>query len=226
VCVVMSGRPLSITWMAESVPAILQAWHGGIQAGRAVADVLFGLVNPSAKLTASFPRSEGQIPVYYAHKNTGRPFLGEGTVQFSEAFRSNYLDEPNRPLYPFGYGLSYTTFAYADLSVETPAVGLDGTLVVRVTVTNTGDRAGDEIVQLYVRDLSGSVTRPVKELKGFQKISLSPGQRRTVRFDVSVGDLGFHGLDMQYVVEPGTFKVWVGPNAESGLEGEFVIEGG
>ena len=226
VCVLMSGRPLSITWMAESVPAILQAWHGGLQAGRAVADVLFGLVNPSAKLTASFPRSEGQIPVYYAHKNTGRPFLGEGTVQFSEAFRSNYLDEPNRPLYPFGYGLSYTTFAYTDLAVETPAVGLDGTLIVSAAVTNTGDRAGDEIVQLYVRDLSGSVTRPVKELKGFQKILLSPGERKTVRFEVSVGELGFHGLDMRYAVEPGAFKVWVGPNAESGLEGGFAIQGG
>jgi beta-glucosidase len=225
VCVLMSGRPLVISWMANHVPAILQAWHGGIRAGRAVADILFGQVNPSAKLTVSFPRTVGQIPVYHAHKNTGRPFLGEGTVQFHEAFRSNYLDESNRPLYPFGYGLSYTTFRYADLQVETPVVGLDETLIVTATIRNTGDRAGDEIVQLYVRDLVGSVTRPVRELKGFQRVSLEPGESKAVRFEVPVSELGFWGLEMQYVVEPGAFKVWVGPNAEEGMEGQFTVQG-
>jgi beta-glucosidase len=223
VVVLMSGRPLAIPWMARNVPAILQAWHGGIRAGRAVAEVLFGEVNPSAKLTATFPRTGGQVPVYYAHKNTGRPAESEGTTQFDEPFRSNYLDEPNAPLFPFGYGLSYTTFAYSDLVVETPTVGLEDALVVTAAVTNAGDRAGDEIVQLYVRDLVGSVTRPVKELEGFQRISLAPGERKAVRFQVPASQLGFHGPDMTYVVEPGAFKVWVGSNSAEGLEGDFQI---
>ncbi|UCC65302.1 MAG: glycoside hydrolase family 3 C-terminal domain-containing protein [Anaerolineae bacterium] len=223
VVVLMSGRPLAIPWLAENVPAILQAWHGGIRAGRAVADVLFGQVNPSGKLTASWPRTAGQIPVYYGHKNTGRPAEGEGTVQFNKPHWSIYIDEVNAPQYPFGYGLSYTTFAYSNLVVETPQVDLDDTLVVTATVKNTGSQAGDEVVQLYVRDLVGSVTRPVKELKGFQRVSLAPGQSKRVRFQVPVQQLGFHGLTMGYLVEPGEFKVWVGPNAAEGLEGAFTI---
>jgi beta-glucosidase len=226
VCVLMSGRPLVIPWMAEHVPAIVQAWHGGIRAGRAIADVLFGEANPSGKLTASYPRTVGQIPVYYGHKSTGRPFLGEGTVQFDQAYRSNYIDESNRPLYPFGYGLSYTTFAYADLNVETPVLGTEGTLMVSATVANVGERPGDEVVQLYVQDLVGSVTRPVKELRGFERLSLGPGESASVRFEVPVRWLGFHGLDLEYRVEPGAFKVWVGPNAESGLEGQFTVRAG
>jgi beta-glucosidase len=225
VCVLMSGRPLVIPWMAKHVPAILQAWHGGIRAGRAVADILFGRENPSAKLVTSFPRTAGQIPVYYAHKSTGRPVGGERALLTSDTDRSAYFDESNRPLYPFGHGLSYTTFAYADLQVETPEVGLDGALVVTASVSNVGDRAGDEVVQLYVRYVVGSVTRPVKELKGFQRVSLEPGETKIVRFEVPVGELGFWGLDMQYAVEPGAFKVWVGPNAEEGLEGEFTVRG-
>lgn len=225
VVVLMSGRPLVIPWMVEQVPAILQAWHGGIQAGRAVADILVGTANPSGKLTASWPRTEGQIPVYYAHKNTGRPASGKGTIQFALQHWSAYIDEVNAPQYPFGYGLSYTSYEYADLEVVTPEVGLDGVLTVTATVTNTGDRAGEEIVQLYVRDLVGSVTRPVKELKGFQRLSLEPGETKVVRFEVPVQQLGFHGLAMDYVVEPGEFRVWVGPNAAEGLEGTFrVIE--
>lgn len=223
VVVLMSGRPLVIPWLAEHIPAILQAWHGGIRAGRAIADILFGVVNPSGKLTTSFPRAEGQIPVYYAHKNTGRPADAAGIVQFTEAYRSRYLDEPNAPLYPFGYGLSYTTFEYSDLVVETPQVGGDKNLVVSVTLTNTGERAGDEIVQLYVQDLMGSVTRPVKELKGFRRVSLTPGQRAYVRFEIPVSQLGFHGLDMEYRVEPGDFNVWIGPNSVEGLKGTFKI---
>jgi beta-glucosidase len=225
VCVLMSGRPLVVPWMAKHVPAILCAWHGGICAGRATADILFGRENPSAKLTVSFPRTAGQIPVYYAHKSTGRPAGGERALLTSDLDRSVYFDETNRPLYPFGYGLSYTTFEYADLHVETPLVGLDDTVIVTATVSNAGGWAGDEIVQLYVRDLVGSVTRPVKELKGFRRVSLEPGERQIVRFEVPVSELGFWGLDMQYVVEPGAFKVWVGPNAEEGPEGEFAVRG-
>jgi beta-glucosidase len=225
VVVLMSGRPLVIPWMAEHVPAILQAWHGGIRAGRAVAGTLTGVTNPSAKLTASWPRTEGQIPVYYAHKNTGRPATGTGTVQFDKPHWSIYIDEENEPLYPFGYGLSYTVFEYRDLTVEMPQVGLDGTLIVSATVANTGDRSGDEIVQLYVRDRVGSVTRPVKELKGFQRVSLDPGEDKRVRFEVPVRQLGFHGPAMEYVVEPGDFSVWVGPNAAEGLEAAFEVVG-
>ena len=193
-------------------------------AGRAVADLLFGAANPSGKLTASWPRTEGQIPVYYAHKNTGRPAEGTGTTQFSEPFRSRYLDEPNVPLFPFGYGLSYTSFDYRDLIIETPSLDSDGILVVSAIIRNTGQRAGTEIVQLYVRDLVASVTRPVKELKGFQRVTLQPGESRTVRFEVSVGELGFIGLDMRYIVEPGSFRVWVGPDSARGLEGTFEVQ--
>jgi beta-glucosidase len=180
-------------------------------------------VNPSGKLTASWPRSMGQIPIYYSHKNTGRPASEAGTKQFAESFKSVYIDAPNSPLFPFGYGLSYTRFTYSDLHIAQPALGLTDTLAVSATVTNTGERAGAEVVQLYVRDLVGSVTRPVKELKGFQKITLQPGEKRTVSFAVPVSELGFTGLDMRYVVEPGEFKVWLGPDSASGLEGSFTV---
>jgi beta-glucosidase len=223
VLVVLSGRPLALTWAAGHVPAILQSWHGGIRHGRAVADILFGKANPSGKLVSTFPRTVGQIPVYYAHKSTGRPATGAGTKQFQDPFRSNYIDETNAPLYPFGYGLSYTCYEYANLVVETPQITADGELVVTAEVANTGECAGDEVVQLYVRDLVGSVTRPVKELKGFQTVSLQPGQRVTVRFVVPAAELGFYGLDNRYVVEPGAFKVWVAPNSAQGLEGDFEI---
>ncbi len=223
VVVLMSGRPLVIPWMAETVPAILAAWHGGLRAGRAIAEVLAGHFNPSGKLTASWPRAEGQIPLYYYHKNTGRPASGEGTTQFDDPFRSNYIDEANTPQFPFGYGLSYTTFGYRDLHIENPVLKVDDTLIVSAVITNTGQRTGDEIVQLYVRDLVGEVTRPVKELKGFQKITLKPGESQRVRFEIPAQRLGFHGLDMRYKTEPGAFKVWVGPNASEGLEGDFAI---
>lgn len=222
VVVLLSGRPLAVPWLAEHVPAILQAWHGGIRAGRAVAEILFGQVNPSGKLAATFPRTEGQLPVYYAHKSTGRP-ASAGTQQFQERFRSSYLDELNAPLFPFGHGLSYTTFAYSDLVVETPEVAPDGTLVVSATVVNRGDYAGEEVVQLYVRDLVGSVTRPVKELKGFQRVALEPGQSQRVRFQVPAHWLGFHGPEMAYVVEPGDFQVWIGPSSAEGLESTFRV---
>jgi beta-glucosidase len=223
VAVLMSGRPLVIGRMAEQVDALLVAWHGGSRAGRAVADILFGAANPSGKLTASWPRTEGQIPVYYAHKNTGRPAESKGTTQFFVPFKSTYLDEPNTPLFPFGFGLSYTTFAYRDLQIETPVVSTDGTLVVHAVIANTGAHAGDEVVQLYVRDMVASVTRPVKELKGFQRITLQPGEAQIVRFAVPVQALGFWDIDMHYAVEPGAFTVWIGPDSTGGLAGEFTV---
>jgi beta-glucosidase len=224
VLVLMGGRPLVVPELVERADAVLMAWHGGIRAGQAIADLLFGAANPSGKLTASWPRSEGQIPVYYAHKSTGRPMAGEGTTQFEEAFKSGYIDSPNEPLFPFGYGLSYTTFDYRDLEVETPVIAATGTLVVRATLENTGPRAGTEVVQLYVRDLVGSVTRPVKELKGFQRLTLKPGEAQSVRFDLPVSALGFTGLDMVHRVEPGEFQVWIGPNAADGLGGHFMVK--
>lgn len=226
VVVLMSGRPLVIPRLAEQATALLAAWHGGIRAGRAVADLLFGAAVPSGKLTASWPRAEGQIPVYYAYKNTGRPAAEAGTRQFAEIFKSVYMDEPNSPLFPFGCGLSYTTFSYDNLHIETPVVPAAGTLVVSAQVVNTGDRAGVEVVQLYVRDLHASVTRPVRELKGFQRVALAPGEGQMVRFAVPVRELGFIGLDMAYRVEPGRFRVWLGPDSVGGLEGEFEVRSG
>lgn len=223
VVVLMAGRPLVIPRLAEQAQALLVAWHGGVRAGRAVADLLFGAASPSGKLTASWPRDEGQIPVYYAHKNTGRPMEGSGTAQFGEPFKSRFIDLPNEPLFPFGYGLSYTTFAYSALRVETPIVSTSGMLIASAEVRNNGERAGAEVVQLYVRDLVGSVTRPVKELKGFQRIMLEPGAQQTVRFEVPVETLGFWGLDMRYAAEAGTFQVWIGPSSTEGLEGEFEV---
>ncbi len=223
VVVLMSGRPLTIPWMDEHVPAILQAWHGGLRTGRAVADLLFGYANPSGRLTASWPRTVGQVPIYYSHKSTGRPHSAGGTVQFDINHWTRYIDEEDSPLYPFGYGLSYSNFAYSDLKVVTPVVAVAWDVVITAVVTNTSNVPGTETVQLYIRDLVGEVTRPVKELKGFQQIALQPGESKTIRFTVRAQDLGFHGLDLQYKVEPGAFKVWVGPNSAVGLEGGFSI---
>ncbi len=222
--VLLTGRPLSIPSMLDQVDALLVAWHSGARTARALADILFGVINPSGKLTATWPRSEGQIPIYYSHKNTGRPAQGEGTRQFDEPFKSRYIDESNEPLFPFGFGLSYTTFAYSNLVVNTPVAAHDRRLVVTATVKNTGSRPGDEIAQLYVRDLVASVTRPVKELKGFQRITLAPGEERQLHFELDTAELGFTGPDMRYIVEPGAFKVWIGPDSTHGLEGDFTIK--
>jgi len=222
IAVLMCGRPLVIPWLAENTAAILLAWHGGIRTGGAVADLLLGKANPSGKLTASWPRALGQVPIYYAHKNSGRPADGPGTSQFDMAHRTRFIDEATEPLFPFGYGLSYTTFAYSDLQV-TPPRDLQGTLRVTAVVTNTGAMAGDEIAQLYVRDLVGEVTRPVKELKGFQKVFLAPGESKQIAFEVPVQELGFHGLDLTYKVEPGDFHLWLGPDSSQGLEGAFTL---
>lgn len=220
VLVLFTGRPLVLNWEQEHVPAILNVWFGGSEAGPAIGDVLFGAVNPGGKLTMTFPKSVGQIPLYYAHKNTGRP-LKEG--KWFEKFRSNYLDVDNDALYPFGYGLSYTTFRFSDITLNRSSIGMDNELVASVTVTNTGDRAGSEVVQLYIRDLVGSVTRPVKELKGFEKIYLQPNESRTVRFTIAPEMLKFYNADLKFVAEPGDFDVMIGLDSRNVKTARFTL---
>ena len=210
VLVLFTGRPLTLNWEQEHVPAILNVWFGGSEAAYAIGDALFGYVNPGGKLTMTFPKNVGQIPLYYAHKNTGRP-LKEG--KWFEKFRSNYLDVSNDPLYPFGYGLSYTTFQYSDITLSSKQLNADGKLTASVTVTNTGNYDADEIVQLYIRDLVGSITRPVKELKGFERIHLKKGESKQVTFTITPELLKFYNYDIQYVYEPGEFHVMIGPNS-------------
>ena len=217
VVLLFTGRPLTINWVYENIPAILIAWHPGIQAGTGIADVIFGDYNPSGKLTVTFPRNVGQIPIYYNAKNTGRP------PDANDRWTSKYIDVPWTPLIPFGYGLSYTVFEYSNLQIAKTKVVLDEPILIKVDVTNTGNRAGQEVVQLYIRDLVGSVTRPVKELKGFKKIFLNPGETKTVTFNLSQDNLKFYNRQMNFVVEPGEFKVWVGPNSAEGLESGFEI---
>ncbi|KAF2508732.1 beta-glucosidase BglX [Flavobacterium zhairuonense] len=221
VVVLFDGRPLVITDEEKTVPAILNAWFAGTEAGYAIADVLFGDVNPSGKLTATFPRSVGQLPIYYAHKNTGRPL--SNTEGKFEKFRSNYIDERNEPLFPFGYGLSYTTFDYSNLKISSDKMNFSGKLKVTVDVTNTGNFDGKETVQLYIRDLVGSVTRPVRELKGFQKIALKKGEKQTVSFDITVEDLKFYNSDLQFAAEPGQFDVFVGGNSTADKKVSFEL---
>jgi beta-glucosidase len=213
VLVLFTGRPLVLVQENETVPAILNTWFAGSEAGSAIADVLFGNENPSGKLTATFPRSVGQIPLYYNHKNTGRP-LGNKEGKF-EKFRSNYIDERNEPLYPFGFGLSYTTFDYSKLKITAEKMNFDGKISVSVEVTNTGNYDGKEVVQLYIRDLVGSVTRPLKELKGFEKIALRKGEKKTVIFEISIEDLKFYNSDLQFVAEAGQFEVFVGGSSDT-----------
>lgn len=220
VLVLFTGRPLVLNWEQEHVPAILNVWFGGSEACPAIGDVLFGAVNPGGKLTMTFPKSVGQIPLYYAHKNTGRP-LKEG--KWFEKFRSNYLDVDNDALYPFGYGLSYTTFRFSDITLNRSSIGMDNELVASVTVTNTGDRAGSEVVQLYIRDLVSSVTRPVKELKGFEKIYLQPNESRTVRFTIAPEMLKFYNADLKFVAEPGDFDVMIGPDSRNVKTARFTL---
>lgn len=210
VLVLFTGRPLTIKWENENVPAILNVWFGGSEAGNAIADVLFGDVNPSGKLTTTWPQNVGQIPLYYNHKSTGRP-LPEG--KWFEKFRSNYLDVSNDPVYPFGYGLSYTSFSYGDVKLSTTNPKGAQTVVASVTVTNTGNRAGKEVVQLYVHDVVGANTRPVKELKGFIKMELQPGETKTASFNVTVDALKYYHFDNSYGWEPGEVEIMIGPNS-------------
>ena len=220
VLVLFTGRPLTLTWENENVPAILNVWFGGSEAAHAIGDVLFGDVNPSGKLVATFPQNVGQIPLFYNHKNTGRP-LHEG--RWFEKFRSNYLDVSNDPLYPFGYGLSYTTFSYSDVKLSSTTLDAKGELTASVTVTNTGKYDGAEVVQLYIRDLVGSVTRPVKELKGFEKTFIKAGESKNVSFKITPELLKFYNYNLEYVFEKGDFDVMIGGNSSDVKSARFTL---
>jgi beta-glucosidase len=217
VLVLMNGRPLTLPWAADHCDAIVESWFLGVQTGNAIADVVFGDYNPSGKLPVSFPRAVGEVPVYYNYKNTGRP-----TNSYNR-FTSKYIDAPSTPLYPFGFGLSYTTFSYKDLALSSKKIGTDGIVRVTVNVTNSGNRYGEETVQMYIRDVAGSVTRPVKELRGFKKIALKPGETKSVEFALEPNDLAMYNREMKWVVEPGSFKVFVGTNSAENLEDEFEV---
>jgi beta-glucosidase len=219
VLVLMNGRPMTLTWEDAHVSAILDIWFAGTEAGNAVADVLFGNYNPSGKLTASFPRNVGQIPIYYNHLNTGRPYHPGD----SPKFKSDYLDISNDPLYPFGYGLSYTTFDYSNISLSAKTLKPGAKITVSVNVTNSGKIGGKETVQFYIRDMAGSIARPVKELKGFQQITLAAGETKKVSFQISVDDLKFYNNDLKYVYEPGDFKVLIGTNSKDVKEADFKL---
>ena len=210
VLVLFNGRPLTLNWEKENVPAILDVWFAGSEAGDAIADALLGKVNPSGKLTMSFPQNVGQIPLYYNHKNTGRPLTG----QWFSKFQSNYIDVSNEPLYPFGYGLSYTQFEYGDLQVSSKQLKGNQKLTVTVQVKNTGAVTGKEVVQLYIRDMVGSITRPVQELKGFNKIELAPGESKNVSFEITPETLKFYNSDLKFDWESGDFQIMVGGNSK------------
>jgi beta-glucosidase len=216
VAVVLAGRSLSLEWLHDHADAVLMAWHPGREGANAIADVLFGDVNPSGKLPVSFPRSVGQVPIYYNHKPTGRPLPPRGRRH------SRYQDQPDTPLYPFGYGLSFARFKYGNLQLT---LDPPGAVTISADITNTGVRAGDEIVQLYVRDLAASISRPVKELKAFIRLSLAPGETQTVRFQLTHDDLSFYDYTGQWIFEPGEFRVWVGPDSKTGLVGRFTLDG-
>lgn len=216
-----SGRPTIMSWESEHVPAIMNVWFGGSEAADAIADVVFGDAVPSGKLTMSMPRNMGQIPVYYNHFNTGRP--KQQDVKF-EKFRSGYIDSPNAPLYPFGYGLSYTTFDYSDLTLSAKQMTSDGSIRASVKVTNSGKYDADEIVQLYIRDMVGTSARPVKELKGFKRVHIKAGETATVDFDINVDLLKYYNFDLEYVAEPGEFTVMVGPDSEHVQSGSFTLK--
>lgn len=220
VIVLMNGRPMTLPWENENADAILVTWFAGTEAGNAIADVLTGAYNPAGKLTNTWPQHVGQVPLFYNHKATGRPFNGEQL----DKYKSRYMDLSNEPLFPFGFGLSYTTFSYGDVRLDKTKLAGDATVAVRCTVTNTGKMDGEEVVQLYVRDVTGSVTRPVKELKGFQKILLKAGESREVLFEIKRSDLAFWNIDMRLVTEPGLFHVFVGGNSRDVKKAEFSVE--
>jgi len=216
VVVLVNGRPLALPWIATHADAILEAWLPGTEGGNAVADLLYGRYNPSGKLTTSFPRDEGQLPLYYDALPTGRPAT-------DDKWTSKYLDVLYTALFPFGFGVSYTQYQYSGLSLDKAVMTREDTLHARVTVTNTGSRAGDEIVQLYLNDPVASVSRPVKELKRFKKIHLAAGESQKVTFDLTVDDLRFIGPDMRSIAEPGSFKLMVGPSSATFEQKSFVL---
>ncbi len=217
VVVLMNGRPLAIGWVAANVPAILEAWYPGVEAGHAIADALFGRLNPGGKLPATFPRAVGQVPIYYNHMNTGRP------ASPTDKYTSKYIDLSIGPLWPFGHGLSFTQFRLSHLALDARAIAPDGHVRLDVEVRNVGDRAGDEVVQIYIRDVAANVTRPVRELRRFERVTLAASEARTLRFSLGPEDLGLYDRRMQFVVEPGEFRVFVGTSSEGGLEGRFQV---
>ncbi len=217
VVVLVNGRPLTIPWIAEHVPAILETWFLGTEAGHAIADVLFGDVNPGGKLPVTFPRSVGQIPIYYNHKRTGRP------PNPANKYTSKYLDEEVSPLFPFGYGLSYTEFRLANLQLSASRIRPHERVIVSVEVENIGRRTGDEVVQVYIQDVAASATRPVRELKGFRRITLRPAERRRLEFSLGPEHLGFYNRQMRFVVEPGEFRIFVGSSSVGGLEARLEV---
>ncbi|MEX0916373.1 MAG: glycoside hydrolase family 3 C-terminal domain-containing protein, partial [Wenzhouxiangellaceae bacterium] len=233
IAVIMAGRPLTLTDIVDEVDAILFAWHPGTMGGPAIADLLFGVESPSGKLPATFPRMVGQVPIYYNQKNTGKPPSPDKIVhiddidahapQTSFGMTAFHLDAGYRPLFPFGYGLSYASFDYANLRTSAAEVEIGGRVTISADVTNNGEVAADEVVQLYVRDPVASVTRPVRELKGFRRVRLAPGETRTIGFDLHTDDLAFYGRDMQRMTEPGEFHAWVGGSSEADLMTEFRV---
>ena len=219
--VLMSGRPLTIPDEFDMPVSILQVWHPGVEAGNAIADVVFGDYNPSGKLTATWPVNVGQIPVYHSAKVTGRPAPESGEFQ---KFRSNYLDAPNAPLLPFGYGLSYTTFEYSNLKLDKKEFNQGETVSATVTLTNTGNYDGEEVVQLYLRDVVRSITPPKRQLKGFQKVMLKKGESKEVTITLSADDLKFYNAQLEFVSEPGDFEVYVGTNSDAELSETFTLK--
>ncbi len=219
VLVLMNGRPLAITWADENIPAIVEGWHLGTQSGNAIAQILYGDYNPSGKLPMTFPRNLGQVPLYYNHKNTGRPILQAP----EQVFWSHYIDESNDPLYEFGFGLSYTTFKYENLKLSKTEFSKNEEIEVSVQLTNTGDRDGEEVVQLYIRDLVGSSTRPVKELKGFEKVALKAGETKTITFTINAKTLQFYTANNVWEVEPGDFNIWIGGSSATTLKSSFTV---
>jgi beta-glucosidase len=218
VLVLFNGRPLILKWENDHMGAILDAWFPGTEAGNAIADALFGDYNPSGKLSMTFPLSQGQIPIYYNAKNTGRPYMGDGNTKF----KSDYLDIPNEPLYPFGYGMSYTRFDYSPISLSTPEISVGRPLTVRVTVTNSGQYDGEETAQLYIRDMVATVTQPVKELKKFQKVYLKKGESRELQFTLTADDLKYVNSDLKWVFDPGAFKIFVGGNSRDVVQADLM----
>ena len=217
VLVLESGRPLDIRWAPDKVSAIVQAWFLGVEAGNAIAHTLLGDASPSGRLALSWPRSIGEIPTYYNHKNTGRPIA-------PDRWHTGYLDQSPTPLYPFGFGLTYTRFSYTNLKIESPMISSDGTLRVSAEIENTGKREGTEVVQLYVHDQVAPTSRPVRELKGFERVTLVPGAHKTVEFSVNANDLGSYDPSMHWIVPKGTYDVWVAPDAASGIQGTFEVQ--
>ena len=233
IAVILAGRPLTLGKVIDKVDALLFAWHPGTMGGPAIADILFGVESPSGKLPATFPLMVGQVPIYYAHKNTGRPATPDKFThmddlpvrmpQTSWGFASFHLDAGFKPLYAFGHGLSYADFSYSDIEVSTAEITKNETVTITAVVRNAGTVEADEVVQLYVRDLVGNVTRPVKELMGFQRIRLKPGQQSEVSFILRPKDLAFYGRDQKRITEPGEFHVWIGGSSEAELRTAFTL---